>query len=153
MYRKVLSLEVICESRFKDFYPDIALPSPTGQQPFSINIVNKNDNSGLDILNTKNPEPPKVDYLVPLIRWEKKSGEMTRYCDTIRIYFETWYNSGEDEQLAVFFNNTDLYDNPDFTDAPDHRIGRSSNPFILTNAISHIGKDPINLYANATTYN
>lgn len=89
------------------------------------------------VLNSSEaPPPPKVDAIVPLIRWEgslsSKSG-LKRISDTIRIYFdEDWFVSGEDEHVALFFAEQD--------DA------RSSNvPKGLENVLSQLGNDPASI--------
>ena len=56
----------------------------------------------LDILNTAQPEAPKVLYVIPMFKWEASPQGHRRVGGGLRVYLDRpWYSSGDGEQLAV----------------------------------------------------
>jgi hypothetical protein len=56
----------------------------------------------LDILNTAQPEAPKVLYVIPTFKWEASPQGHRRVGGGLRVYLDRpWYSSGNGEQLAV----------------------------------------------------
>ncbi len=56
----------------------------------------------LDILNSAQPEAPKVLYVIPTFKWEDSPKGHRRVGGGLRVYLDRpWYSSGDGEQLAV----------------------------------------------------
>ncbi|MGV7229656.1 MAG: hypothetical protein ACQ9IQ_13460, partial [Nitrospirales bacterium] len=56
----------------------------------------------LDILNTAQPEAPKILYVIPTFKWESSPQGHKRVGGGLRVYLDRpWYSSGDGEQLAV----------------------------------------------------
>jgi len=55
------------------------------------------------IPNTKQPQKPIIEKIVPLTEWFHEGDTVERRCNKVRIYLEDWYSSGVNEKLAVFF--------------------------------------------------
>jgi hypothetical protein len=56
----------------------------------------------LDILNSAQPEAPKVLYVIPTFKWEATPDGHRRVGGGLRVYLDRpWYSSGDGEQLAV----------------------------------------------------
>jgi hypothetical protein len=56
----------------------------------------------LDILNSAQPEAPKILYVIPTFKWETSPQGHRRVGGGLRVYLDRpWYSSGDGEQLAV----------------------------------------------------
>ena len=62
----------------------------------------------ISILNSARPAAPKVLYVIPTFRWERKGDtlegriESKRSGGGLRVYLELpWFSSGDGEQLGV----------------------------------------------------
>jgi len=71
----------------------------------------------VDILNSAQPDAPKVLYVLPTFKWESTPQGRRRIGGGLRVYLDRpWFSSGDGEQLAVV-----LY--PDATaDLPDYAV-------------------------------
>ncbi len=82
----------------------------------------------LDILNSAQPEAPKVLYVVPTFKWEKTPKGHRRTGGGLRVYLDRpWYSSGDGEQLAVV-----LFPN-----------SRATLPEKAKGLVTQWGKDPL----------
>jgi hypothetical protein len=102
-------------TRFREYF--LTQISASGDDPpkppFALSVTSFDPGTSLvparqNILSTARPAAPKVQYVVPTFRWERRkygggaAVSSVRRGGGLRVYLEgPWYSSGEGEQLGV----------------------------------------------------
>jgi hypothetical protein len=96
-------------TRFREYF----LTQIDQAKPFALSVTSSDPGTSLlparqNVLSTARPTAPKVQYVVPTFRWERREygGGMAvssvRRGGGLRVYLDgPWYSSGEGEQLGV----------------------------------------------------
>jgi hypothetical protein len=122
-------------TRFREYFPPVAAGDHS--------LEREGDAIVLDIPNSGRPQPPSIDSVVPIFRWDRKveNGVYTSVRRTVgvRVYLKRpWHTTGHNERLGVMAFSS-LQSGSNYLQYNDARqqIGR---------LVTHWGRDPLEAF-------